>query len=270
MHRSDKLFCIKKPANRNYVCALGFSLIELLAIISIITIIAAIIVPIVDTVRNSARKTKSLSNLRQLASAIHMYSSDNKGFYPVGYYTSAHSSTAFDNERYWYLEIAPYLDQYTIANDPSKSVLVSPFAEDELSLGEFDGTMRNSSSTYSVHGVLCPDVSPRDDVEGHSPPGRFLAWNLKENPHEIILVGEAVLAQSSGIASATFHTPSAWQDPSEEDNLDDLVGTEEAAGKLSYRANGSTLVAFVDGSTGVFEKNTVRFKNISISPESVY
>ena len=128
----------------------------------------------------------------------------------------------------------------------------------------------NSSSTYSVHGILCPDVSPIGDMDNYSPPGRFLAWNLKENPHEIILVGEGALTDTHGNASATFHNPSAWQEPSEEDNLDDIVDTAEANGKLSYRANGSTLVAFVDGSTGVFEKGTVKYKNIAISPESMY
>ena len=129
--------------------------------------------------KKSAKKTKSLSNLRQLASAIHMYSSDNKGFYPLGYYTSKYTSTAFDEERYWYLEIAPYLDQSTVANEASNSVLISPFAEGEFDPGDFDGTVKSSPSTYSVHGVLCPDVSPRDDISGYSPPGRFLAWNLK-------------------------------------------------------------------------------------------
>ena len=278
MRKLYKIFCRKASVNKNFASLSGFSQIELLAIISIISILIAIIVPIVSAVRNSAKKTQSLSNLRQLAAAINMYAADNKGFYPIGYYTSIYTSTASDDERYWYLEIAPYLDQNTVANDANNSVLISPFAEGEVDSGDFDGSVKSSPSTYSVHGILCPDVSPRDDIPGHSPTSRFITWNLKEKPHEIILVGESAITQAGdgvpshavGTASATFYNPNAWQDPYVGTSLEDIVDADEANGKLSYRANGSTLVAFVDGSVGEFKKGTVKYKNIAISTQSVY
>lgn len=60
----------------------AFTLIELLTVIAIIGILAAIIIPIVGKVRQAARATTCLSNLRQMGVAVAAYRADNKGFPP--------------------------------------------------------------------------------------------------------------------------------------------------------------------------------------------
>ncbi|MBI3722178.1 MAG: DUF1559 domain-containing protein, partial [Fimbriimonas ginsengisoli] len=54
----------------------AFTLIELLVVIAIIAILAAILFPVFASAREAARKTQSLSNLRQIGMAWQMYASD--------------------------------------------------------------------------------------------------------------------------------------------------------------------------------------------------
>ena len=60
----------------------GFTLIELLVVIAIIAILAAILFPVFAQAREKARQTACLSNMRQLAMAVHMYAADHKDRLP--------------------------------------------------------------------------------------------------------------------------------------------------------------------------------------------
>lgn len=54
----------------------GFTLIELLVVIAIIAILASILFPVFARAREKARQTSCLSNLKQLAMGVRMYSDD--------------------------------------------------------------------------------------------------------------------------------------------------------------------------------------------------
>ena len=60
----------------------AFTLIELLVVIAIIAILAAILFPVFAKARESAKKTKSLNNIKQLATAVTMYSQDYNETFP--------------------------------------------------------------------------------------------------------------------------------------------------------------------------------------------
>ncbi|RRJ96117.1 prepilin-type N-terminal cleavage/methylation domain-containing protein [Opitutaceae bacterium TAV4] len=75
----------------------GFTLVELLTVIAIIGILAGILIPVVGTVRAKARMSTSLSNLRQLGTAVQIFITDNRGTLPVN--SSSHST------HYWYREL---------------------------------------------------------------------------------------------------------------------------------------------------------------------
>ena len=60
----------------------AFTLIELLVVIAIIAILAAILFPVFAQAKEAAKKTSSLSNVKQLALANVMYAGDNDDLFP--------------------------------------------------------------------------------------------------------------------------------------------------------------------------------------------
>lgn len=55
----------------------GFSLIELLTVIAVIAILAAILIPVAGRVRDQARASACVSNLRQIGTAVYLYAADH-------------------------------------------------------------------------------------------------------------------------------------------------------------------------------------------------
>ena len=61
----------------------AFTLIELLVVIAIIAILAAILFPVFVQLKESARKTVCLSNIKQLGTALYTYLDDYDSRFPV-------------------------------------------------------------------------------------------------------------------------------------------------------------------------------------------
>ena len=64
----------------------AFTLIELLVVIAIIAILAAILFPVFSQAKDAAKKTKSISNMKQIALASLMYASDYDDTLPMSAY----------------------------------------------------------------------------------------------------------------------------------------------------------------------------------------
>jgi prepilin-type N-terminal cleavage/methylation domain-containing protein len=97
----------------------GFTLIELLVVIAIIAILAAILFPVFAQAKAAAKKTQSLSNVKQLTLASLMYSGDfDDNFVAEG---EAGPGNGWGWQMTWQMHTYPYMKNYGILLDPSDS-----------------------------------------------------------------------------------------------------------------------------------------------------
>ncbi len=86
--------------------ARGFTLIELLVVVAIMAVLMAILLPALGMARVQAKHLASASNLRQIGTAMELYTQDNRGFFPE----SSHGLTGREAcRRSWVFTLSPYL-----------------------------------------------------------------------------------------------------------------------------------------------------------------
>ncbi len=92
----------------------GFTLIELLVVIAIIAILSAILFPVFQKVRENARRTACLSNLKQLGLAIVQYNQDFDEKEPNG-------ASPYGQGSGWTNEVYPYVKSIAVFQCPDDS-----------------------------------------------------------------------------------------------------------------------------------------------------
>jgi len=95
---------------------LGFTLIELLVVIAIIAILAAILFPVFAKVREKARQTACLSNMKQLGLGFAQYTQDYDETFPCGMFQASGPGTNTGNG--WALQVMPYVKSNAVFKCP--------------------------------------------------------------------------------------------------------------------------------------------------------
>ncbi len=145
--------------------ATAFTLIELLVVIAIIGILAAMVLTTVGRVRKAAKKARSTSNLRQLATALVNYEADNRRFPQA--FTTISSNRSEWGHPYWTGAIQPYLgnpgNTATADNRKIPQIFRDPGAPlNNLDRGDYGVCFSNVAGTAApIGGHLpeCPSMS---------------------------------------------------------------------------------------------------------------
>ncbi len=140
----------------------GFTLIELLVVIAIIAVLIGLLLPAVQKVRESAARTQSMNNLKQMGLAIQQYHD------VILYFPPAFVDWDRGNNPTWYNKcgsthyyILPYIEQSSLAaltpnyfwsvyTHHSVSTYINPL--DPSGTGQVDGQFLDYGSSYGVTG----------------------------------------------------------------------------------------------------------------------
>lgn len=131
----------------------GFTLIELLVVIAIIAILAAILFPVFARAREAARGTSCKSNLKQMNTAIQMYTQDYDEILPSG----GVGLPAAPNR--WYHFIDPYIKNANVFKCPSAPVAYARGYGTNLNLMAWQSAASLSQIQSPADTVLIGDAA---------------------------------------------------------------------------------------------------------------
>jgi prepilin-type N-terminal cleavage/methylation domain-containing protein/prepilin-type processing-associated H-X9-DG protein len=107
---------------RYFSKASGFTLIELLVVIAIIAILAAILFPVFAQAREKARQTSCLSNLKQIATGMRMYSQDYDENVSLARYAPYFwDGVSWPDTHTWRMAVQPYIKNRDLTRCPSNA-----------------------------------------------------------------------------------------------------------------------------------------------------
>ncbi|RYG49390.1 prepilin-type N-terminal cleavage/methylation domain-containing protein [bacterium] len=102
----------------------AFTLIELLVVIAIIAILAAILFPVFAQAKAAAKKTASLSNVKQIGTSMYLYVGDNDDVTPSmwgGTPGQTCQPTGENCSQEWWFGLYPYLKSVDLLYSPERN-----------------------------------------------------------------------------------------------------------------------------------------------------
>jgi prepilin-type N-terminal cleavage/methylation domain-containing protein len=187
----------------------GFTLVELLVVIAIIGILIGMLLPAVQQVREAARRTTCMNNLKQIALGALNFESANMHFPTAGAQTGSVFQTGEENKPKfgyenlgWAFQILPQIEQQNVANLRVAGGMVggNPIFL-ESAIGAFNCPSR--PERISVEGVIQRRLGDYAGFIGNwNEPG----WSGLTWQHDQAASGDEAKTVWTGIISKGGHT----------------------------------------------------------------
>ena len=201
----------------------GFTLVELLVVIAIIGLLIALLLPAVQSARESSRRAKCQSNMKQIGLALLNFH-DVRNRFPPGMQGMLDSCSVANNDSDnkwmragwgWSVFLLPFLEEQTLAdqlliNSGSGQVVCGNPTGAQLSLATAGGRDQRALQQTVLQVFVCPSAGDSSLNFGQNPPssGRYGKSNYKAvvgSDSAFDGVGEATLTLPDG-SSATVLT----------------------------------------------------------------
>lgn len=236
----------------------AFTLIELLVVIAIIAILASILFPVFAQAKNAAKKTMSLSNMKQIGLAETMYAGDYDDSTPPLYWYDANNLSIPSTQGfyYWPVLIMPYTKSEKVFLCPNDTES-DPILADAQGHDRFDPAntlhfyIMGANPSYGFNYRYLNTQVMAQDPNGTNPtPWYFIGnpLNKIENAATTVMFGESTMKDkqrpgggviTSTIGYSRIEPPSRW------------TGTPPSAtatGQLWPRfSKDLVLISYVDG-----------------------
>jgi prepilin-type N-terminal cleavage/methylation domain-containing protein/prepilin-type processing-associated H-X9-DG protein len=271
----------------------AFTLIELLVVIAIIAILAAILFPVFAQAKVAAKKTQSISNVKQLVLGTMMYLNDSDDVFPQS------ETGAGDTYVSWATMVNPYIKSDRAMNNVNTGIEQS-FASSGIfrspgnPRSQVDGQNSEGAFSYGVHHALFVQNFDHQGAASGTPNPGVQQSSIESVADLVAMMEKGTNDSGSGWNYPWFHD---WQqqwvgsilnvagdtstlfrdgvdvyDPNNlamySDKFDSDCGSAssgawECAAHARYRFNGTAPMAFADGHAAAMKKGAIKwYKNI--------
>ena len=210
----------------------AFTLIELLIVIAIIGVLAAIVVPVFSSVQLNARRTQSMSNMRQLGAATLTYCGEHDGRLPqqgdATTWASAATNTAAENDQ-WY---------NTVLHDYANSPSLSDYATNQAAFYQKGSLFFVPAANYPSNKLAAPQFAVAFNSKLETSTYTNVRLQLIQAPAETVLFQEAgVVGEKTipGTAQKAYTTQAS-----------------SYASRTVARYGGKTILTFCDGHADIY------------------